>query len=337
MEQFTLGDNALNLSRARVLEQLQHLFQTVDVEFVGSIQTLWKGYGEIARYWLPEQQRPIVVKHVIPPNVASDDKQKLVSHQRKIRSFAVEVYFYHHLAERCTVGCRTAHPYAVSESDLAKNHETLIVLEDLDASGFCLRGDADNLLQVRLALNWLAHFHAQFLQEQHQSLWNTGSYWHIETRRVELDAMQGCELKKAAAEVALTLAQSNIQTVIHGDAKLANFCFHQELQSAAAVDFQYTGGGAGIIDVMLLFSSALSNDSLFSHADTLLEHYFSALQAALRFVGKVEQIDAVETCWRKLYSFAWADYQRFLMGWKPGHPRINEYMQAQTSWALKHL
>ena len=74
------------------------------------------------------------------------------------------------------------------------------------------------------------------------------------------------------------LNTAKFKTIIHGDAKLANFLFGPD--AVAAVDFQYVGGGVGIKDVAYFLSSIYTEDELFSHEKKCLDHYFQALNNA---------------------------------------------------------
>ena len=44
--------------------------------------------------------------------------------------------------------------------------------------------------------------------------------------------------------------------------------------------------------------------------------------------------EALEKEWRALYPVAWADFERFMMGWSPGHRKLTEYSDATTERAL---
>ena len=80
------------------------------------------------------------------------------------------------------------------------------------------------------------------------------------------------------------LSRCRYQTLVHGDAKIANFCLPPEGGSVAAVDFQYVGGGCGMKDVAYFLSSCLEPYELSQKAPPLLDHYFDALRghAALK-------------------------------------------------------
>lgn len=69
------------------------------------------------------------------------------------------------------------------------------------------------------------------------------------TRPDELSAMKPSHLKGAAEAIDSKLNQCKFQTIVHGDAKVANFCFTPDSKSIAAVDFQYVGSGCGMKDV----------------------------------------------------------------------------------------
>jgi len=118
-------------------------------------------------------------------------------------------------------------------------------------------------LEVKACLKWLACFHGKFLNVEPKGLWQIGTYWHLATRPDEynrIDGINHLELKDKAFEIDDKLNSCTHQTIVHGDAKLANFCFAKGSDSVAALDFQYVGGGCGMKDVewrsMYLFAIA---------------------------------------------------------------------------------
>ncbi|MBL8744329.1 MAG: hypothetical protein JNK04_24650, partial [Myxococcales bacterium] len=154
------------------------------------VTSLWGGYGELLRVELEGfSARHAVVKWVRPPAGRSDR-----SHRRKHRSYEVETAWYRTLSSRCDDGCRVARLYA-SRSD---GDETLLVLEDLDASGFAARRRRPAPEVLDRVLVWLASFHARFLGTEPEGLWPVGSYWHLATRPDELAQMSDDRLKAAA-------------------------------------------------------------------------------------------------------------------------------------------
>ncbi len=150
------------------------------------IQTLWSGYGEILRVHLEGCDRPsVVVKHVMfPQNQKHPGGWNTdISHQRKVRSYQVESHWYQNYTtnERCRVpACLAAQSFG---------DEQLIVLEDLDVAGFPVRKTYVNDAEIKACLRWIANFHALFLNVTPEGLWPIGTYWHLETRPEELEAM----------------------------------------------------------------------------------------------------------------------------------------------------
>ena len=264
------------------------------VHFRERIQTLWSGYGSIVRLEL-EDGPTVIAKHVRPPPTA----RATTSDIRKRRSYDVELAFYRDVAPHCDHNCRVAQMYANARDD----DEWLFVLEDLDAAGYSARM-TDSPLELERCLGWLAAFHARFMGMRIDALWEIGTYWHVATRRDELDAITDRKLRDRAEELAVVLDGAKFQTLLHGDAKEANFCFTPDRSAVAAVDFQYTGRGCGIRDVAYL---------LHGHGDAMLDVYFRALRSAL-----APHVDgaAVEAEWRVLYPIAQLDFQRFLAGWR---------------------
>lgn len=310
-------------------QQIASIFDEPDFDVIECIQSLWRGYGAILRCKLPRQDKTIIVKHVKPP--VKQEQDGVVGHSRKLQSFLVEAHFYQHLANGCDEHCRVAQCFGVITQE--ENYIS-VIMDDLDSLGYSERGSPDNVEQIYSALYWLANFHARFLGVNDSDVWQLGGYWYLATRQSELMNMPDSHLKKSAVMINSAIENTKYQTLLHGDAKLANFCFHTQRSESAAVDFQYVGHGPGIKDLMLLLSSGLSESLLLARGEELLTRYFQVLEVALRRYGKSELFDDVKADWSTLWPFVWADYHRFLAGWKPDHPRINGYMQAQTELVL---
>ena len=297
-----------------------------DLFSIGTIQSLWSGYGSIDRYGLAGSEfGSVIVKHVRLPERSQHPRgwNSDNSHQRKLRSYQVETAWYRDWAARCIEDCRVPKSLALEQ----REGEFLMVMEDLSSSGYPSLKDHVSQNQMIVCLKWLASFHATFLEEKPQGLWKTGTYWHLKTRPDELDAMSEGELKQAASLLDKTLSDAPFQTIVHGDAKLANFCFSADGKKVAAVDFQYVGGGCGMKDVAYFIGSCLDEHECERLEQTLLDAYFDALQKALAIHRPTVDAKAVEAIWRPLYAVAWTDFYRFLQGWSPGHWKIHSYSE----------
>ncbi len=292
----------MDASRTGGAQELAWIARALGVPMVergARIQSLWGGYGEI--YRVQGGGRTAVVKSVRPPAAARSHR----GHQRKLRSYEVEHAFYRDYAKRSRA------PVAALLDAMRDEERFLFVLEDLDAAGFrgrSRRGDGDRrAFEIDACLAWLAKFHASFLDDagpvEHPGLWSTGTYWHLETRPDELAAIEDPALRAAAPELDRRLRTARFQTLVHGDAKLENFCFGPS--EVAAVDFQYVGGGPGVRDVAYLVSGEPDEER---HVDRYFEHL-------RRETGSLD----VEREWRALKPIAAADFYRFLAGWAKAH------------------
>lgn len=300
------------------------------------VQTLWSGYGQLLRCRLTGGNRDsVIIKHVRWPTASHHPRgwNSTRSHERKVRSYQVETQWYRDYADRCDERCRV--PRCLAATNLGE--EVVLVLEDLDASGFDSRRQSVGDVEIEACLTWLAEFHATFLGTAPHALWDVGTYWHLATRPDELAVLENGALKRAACEIDRRLNASTFQTLVHGDAKLANFCFTADGTTVAAVDFQYVGGGCGMKDVAYLVSSCLNEAEAERREASLLNVYFSRLEAALTRRGVA--IDIVALCeeWRSLYAWAWTDFYRFLKGWSPGHWKIHRYSERLANQVLATL
>lgn len=298
------------------------------------MQSLWSGYGDISRYLSPKINTTFIVKHISPPIEQLHPRgwNTQTSHLRKLQSYQIEANFYRDYAYLCDEYCVV--PKLLAE--FSDNHQQILVLEDLNQAGFSQRKEQAEMADVMLGIRWLAYFHARFLQQDITSLWPVGTYWYLATRQDEFKVMQAGKLKDAAHTLDKKLNNAHFQTLVHGDAKLANFCFddNNTSDSLAAVDFQYVGKGVGVKDLAYFLGACLNQDDLFKYENVLLDEYFAQLKNALDHYQIEVDFIHLQQEWRSLYPLVWADFYRFLLGWSPGHYKINPYMQKQTDIAL---
>lgn len=297
------------------------------------IQTLWSGYGTLIRLTFLETS--IIVKHIKLPNPSKHPRRwnSDHSHQRKLHSYQVEVNWYQHFSTPIDKRCRIPQGMNCFQT----NNEYLIVMEDLAEVGFETTTIEAHKNHISASLYWLANFHARYMHTHSELIWEIGTYWHLETRLDELVVLQKSRLKEYAQRIDEALKDAKYQTIVHGDAKLANFCFSTDAKQCAAVDFQYVGHGCGMKDVAYFMSSAIAPEACESMQEWVLDTYFVALKEALKHYQAKIYAEDVEEEWRPLFSVAWADFQRFIKGWSPNHYKINPYTEKLTAKALEYL
>lgn len=306
------------------------------VQSIEQVQSLWSGYGQIERYSLEytnlaEQNIPsVIVKGICPPSSFNHPRgwNTDASAQRKLHSYRVEAQWYLNYAKTASKLC----PMPTLYDQLCVNDDVFLIMEDLNTQ-YPDRYSSLTPNQCIACLHWLARFHASHLHHAGDHLWPIGTYWHLQTRQDEFKAMPDSDLKHAAASLDAQLNKCQHQTLVHGDAKLANICFDKSASNVAFVDFQYVGKGCGIRDVAYFVGSCLSAAECERHADALLQSYFDELSQHLD--DSVSEALVAE--WRRLYPIAWADFHRFLAGWMPEHQKINSYTHLMTDKALSLL
>ncbi len=304
------------------------------IQKIESVQTLWSGYGTIKRYFLEDGCQPsIIVKQIDWGNENSHPRgwNTKLSHQRKVRSYEVEKHWYGHHAKRTNNLCKIPKIFEAVEWESG----ALLIMEDLDAVGYNIRLKPETITvaDAKNCLTWLANFHGLFMSSSPEGLWPIGTYWHLDTRPDEWNNMRHSELKKIAGEIDSKLNNAKFQTIVHGDAKLANFCFTPD-GNVAAVDFQYVGKGCGMKDVVYFIGSCFDDHQCEQLESVLLDHYFNQLQKATHKTVDFQQV-IVE--WQSLYAYAWADFYRFLDGWSPGHWKMHNYSIKLTEQVIEEI
>ncbi|MFN8672773.1 MAG: oxidoreductase family protein [Candidatus Sericytochromatia bacterium] len=307
------------------------------------IQLLWGGYGELLKVTLNNEEiRTAIIKYIVLPK-----HNNSISHQRKVKSYQIEINWYMYWANFTNDLCRIPKCLGVMQEE----NIFVIILEDLDNSGYPLRKRNLTINEAKLCLSWLANFHANFLFIEPKYLWEIGTYWHLDTRPDELLIMNDMELKKFSKIIDTKLNACKYKTFVHGDSKLANFCFSNDINNVSMVDFQYVGGGCGMKDIAYFFDSALSEEQCKNWEKKLIDYYFQELKKAINlfnefktsyglsspqeeWIGSSEVLsnknknidfDELESEWRNLYPLCWADFYRFLSGWMPNHKYYNSY------------
>lgn len=305
-------------------------------EVIETIQNLWSGYGKIIRCKINNGSSPSVIVKQIELSTSSNHPRGWntdIGHQRKLRSYQIETRWYEHFNNQCENNCRTPKCLGIDRQD----GNVIIVLEDLDAAGFPIRKSSTIIPEMNACLKWLANFHATFMGVKPDDLWPVGTYWHLDTRPEELKALDDALLKTEAKTIDHILNNCKHQSLVHGDAKLANFCFSENGENIAAVDFQYVGGGCGMKDIAYFIGSCLNENECEIHEKDLLDVYFEALKSALVAKKSTINLDELEKEWRSLFPIAWTDFHRFLKGWSPGHWKLNSYSERMAKKVIAEL
>lgn len=287
-----------------------------DLTVVEEIQTLWSGYGSIVRYKLSGTSRKfVVVKEIKPPDENKHPKgwNTNQSHTRKLKSYEVESEWYRTFNKRLK-DIKTPDCLGI----VTEGNQTIIVLEDLNEAGFPFRKNNVSWKEIQQCISWLATFHATYLNTSIDGLWKQGTYWHLATRPDELNKLKNNQLKQIAPLIDLELFNAQHKTIVHGDAKLANFCFGNN--EVAGIDFQYVGGGCGMKDLAYFVGSCMYEEDCEKLEAQILDYYFTEFR-------KTNNNRNIEKEWRELYHVAWADFHRFLKGWSPDHWKINSYSE----------
>ena len=314
------------------------LHSIIDFERVISMETnqsLWSGYGSLDRVFLSGYVQPsIIVKDIRVPQKADHPRgwDTDAGHLRKLQSYEVEAHWYQHFNHLCDDACRTPRLLGYQKLDT----HTLLVLEDLNGAGYDLRKQYLTTEELHACLRWLAVFHARFMGSKADGLWEVGTYWQLETRQAEWEAMADGPLKEKAAAIHQKLSNARFQTLVHGDAKYANFCF-SPTGKVAAVDFQYVGRGCGMKDVAYLLSCFEGGIQDQRQEEELLAQYLSALCNHTTYISPSISLAELESEWRGLYPFACADFERFLQGWAPGHWKSNRYVKEKVDMVIEIL
>jgi hypothetical protein len=293
------------------------------------ICALWASYGAISRITVKicnseEKEITFIHKSVKPPIFPRSD----IGHVRKITSYINEVKFYQTLSQKFLVERKIPMPMLYL-AEISSSFCSLL-MSDLSICDFPIENLSQlNRTQTSTALRWLSRFHAAGMDYglHGHGLHREGSYWYLDTRRDEWDAMgpEWSRLKVAAAAISDRLKPLDVlepgYTIIHGDFKSANLLFSSNSLECAGIDFQYTGGGYCARDLAMFIVCAVGfdDDSLRSglvREQEILKEYFSFLSEALAVMGQSESSEIITfDVIQNQYELALMDLVRFMAGW----------------------
>ena len=312
--------------------QLQVLLNDPSFVCQEQLQSLWSGYGQIIRCQSKARQQSYIVKVITPQAAGTHPRgwNTSASHQRKLQSYQVEASFYQYYAHLTDHHNKVPKLIACQQ----KNEVILLVMEDLDAAGYSIRKNIASWQDLTIAIRWLAYFHARFMGCKTTELWSVGCYWHLATRQDELSAMPVSDYKHYAQQLDDKLNKAAFKTLVHGDAKFENLCFHHNDKTVAAVDFQYVGTGSGVKDLAYLVGSCLPQEQLVEFDLFILPEYLKHLKQALAHYQVSLDFNALKAETYQLYPIAWADFYRFLLGWNPQSWKVCPYMKTKSALGL---
>ena len=305
-----------------------HLLNFLDqtkIHSVDFIQNLWSDYGQIASLEDSVTNKKFIIKQINLEKISTSHPKGWntnTSHQRKVKSYLNEINWYKNYSQSFQNKIPTYYDSYIGEKTL------LLLLNDIRQQEFFPFKNYEQI-HIRLCIEWLAELHAYFINSPQIENFEKGNYWHLQTRKDEYNQMCDQKLKSIASTIDKKINKLTFETIIHGDAKIANFHYNQNTNQVMAYDFQYIGKGCGLEDIIYLLSSTLSSDDLYLYADELIQYYFSLLESKLHKLSD-KDISALLTEWNNLIPFIWADFNRFLNGWSPDHWKAHAYTKEQT-------
>lgn len=197
--------------------------------------SLWAGYGSIKCLTLKTDDgavKKLICKVVSPPNDSG------IAHERKVKSYLVEIELYRISSLMKKAGISIADIFFLESHPTGK---ATLLMSDLRVL-YPISGDGGlDWFKTVAAIDWLAKFHAFHMERSesltNENLWYEGCYWRLDTRLKEYEDIGSDwdRLKNSAFVIADLLkngthVESNgfsypYKTLVHGDFKSPNLQF----------------------------------------------------------------------------------------------------------------
>lgn len=299
---------------------------------VSHIQRLWGGMGavlEVLAQTASGATATVIVKHIEVPSYAAlsfGDERKRLSYQCEAKFFETTA------AELRTVaGCHVPAGLLVDQSDdgfklnivmsrLPKRNTPKPLPKPEDTSGgrqqgeFSSESDEPDNTNTELSADETASA-VDFIARLHGHTWGCsraeafvarglqpqGSYWYLDTRLDEWEAMpqRGWEgrLRRAARAIDQCLAEGMHQCIVHGDTKADNMIF-DDAATVSMCDFQYCGRANPMKDLAYLLCCASESGCSPATSERYLALYHAKLCSVLKdragAMGATEKLEIPE-------------------------------------------
>ncbi len=284
-----------------------------------------------------EQPTTLYWKRVVLQDLPTKSSYKLY---RDVYSYNAETMFYQHFSTNVNnAGVRVPKCY-FSHAEFNKQNlnqsRFLLALEDLSGLGYKQQHVHFTKNQVETCIVQLAKLHALYWNKTDdvaKYLWPRGSYWTPDKRpENEVDILDtnwkivcnnfkheslfslasiqtlGQRIAEISKQVHDKVESITPKTLIHGDFKSANIFFKEE--NISIIDFQWSGVGSGITDIMYLITSTFNLE--LGENDFQIEKEFISLYCSELAKNGVEYDEQVA-----LQHFKWAvlDMSRVILAY----------------------
>ena len=295
------------------------------VSSTSQIATLWAGMGSIVKVKCQTSagsERTIIAKHIRCRNPRS------FGDKRKAASYHVEAAFYSKYSAELSdqhICCKGLHVEDNSGGEKGDEEAKItIVMTPLPNATIHRMSDDTARAAVRSVARLHAHFWGRSKSEAavRNGLAPQGTYWYLDTRPDEYDAMSrhglSGKLKRAARDIDEALKSHMYQTICHGDLKSCNMSLSADPRHVTFVDFQYVGKACCAKDLAYLFVCGMDVDDDFEERqeEEMLRLYIDELRTnGVGDVGNDDGTVPTIDVLRDALDLAYCDLYRWMLGW----------------------
>ena len=259
-------------------------------EPVGETAGFLGDVGRIRLSWDPAGAGPesVIVKFPTLRVSNLETGKGLLAYEREMR-------FY----QNFSVDCPLSPPAFYGGSDVSGEGDYLLLMEDLESFRFVSQLEGLSVQDASACMAGLARMHAYYWEKPEldvvDSLYQFSDWadiyapiiatgWPLFQKDfgdlIPPEMLPMYEPGNAAAGAIFRyFSERRPKTLLHGDARIENFCFDASSGAARAYDWQLAAAGPGIYDVMYSFANSVAPDTLFEQGESMLRDYHAGLLA----------------------------------------------------------